>query len=147
MITQIGSQSRTYILDHHYQEYLGFIYEEVIRNSLYSLALQKKIPFMPHETGKWWENIFRNGQWMESEIDVAASDGNHILLGECRYRNRKAGVSEYENLKREADFAVKKTSDVFWLIASDDGFTEDLKNIHDDHLILIEQDQVIRTAV
>lgn len=146
MITQIGSKAKPYVLDTVFQEYMGFVYEDVIRNSLFSLALNHDIPFMPKEIGKWWGNIRKDGTWMESEIDAAAVNGRNVLLGECKYRNRKAGIQELESLKMKAGYAVNEASRITYLIASSGGFTDELLNIKETDLVLICKDQVVKKA-
>ena len=144
MITQIGKKSRPYILDHAYEEYLGFVYEDITRNSLYQLALDDVLPFMPKQIGKWWGNIRKNDAWMESEIDIAASNGNNVLLGECKYRNRKAGLQELDNLRLKSEFAAPKGSKIIFLIASDGGFTKELLDYEQSDLILLAKGKPVR---
>ncbi len=127
------------ILNDQYHEFLGFVYEDIIRSSIFQYALDYKLPFMPRSTGKWWGQICRNGEWQESEIDVIAYDDHHLIVGECKYRNKAAGIQELDNLKLKAQFIPSKGRELFCLLASKNGFTEDLKQIQDSHLILIDQ--------
>ena len=138
MITSLGHLSKEYILNERYNEYLGFIYEEIIQNSLYEYALNKKIPFMPSSTSKWWGNIKLNNKWCESEIDIVATNKDNLILGECKYKNKRIGIKELEFLKLKANFVSNEDKDIYYLLASQNGFTDELLSIKDDHLILID---------
>lgn len=139
MISAIGSQSRKHILDERYREYLGFVYEDIIRLNCYSYGLTGRFPFMPIKTGKWWGSILRDGQWTQSEVDVIAYDDDHIIVGECKYRRKMAGVSELEELRAKIPYIPVKGRQVICMMASRSGFTKELKNRSGDDLILIEQ--------
>ncbi len=138
MIVSLEEKAKSYILNEQYNEYLGFIYEEIIRNSLYQLALLNKLPFMPIDIGKWWGNIYLNGNWCESEIDVVGINGNNLVLGECKYRNKKIGIKELDNLKYKASFIVKEGQQVIYLLASACGFTDELIKLKSKDILLIE---------
>ena len=140
MITAIGPESMKYILTDRYSEYLGFVYEDIIRKNCYGYAAAGKIPFMPGIVGKWWGNIQENGIWHESEVDLAAYDNDNIIIGECKYKNKACGISELELLQLKANFIPKKDRKVYYLIASKSGFTSELKEKSlRDNIILIDQ--------
>lgn len=138
LIVSLEEKSKSFILNEQYNEYLGFIYEEIIRNNLYQLALLNKLPFMPIDIGKWWGNIYLNGKWCESEIDVVGVNGNHLILGECKYRNKKTGMKELDNLKYKASFIMKEGQQVVYLLASAGGFTDELFKLESKDVILIK---------
>lgn len=93
---------------------------------------------MPRSTGKWWGPICSNGDWQESEIDMIAYDDHHLIVGECKYRNKAVGLQELDTLKLKAQFIPAKGRELFFLLASKNGFTEELKQIQDSHLIRID---------
>ena len=138
LIVSLEEKAKSYILNEKYNEYLGFIYEEIIRNSLYQLALLNKLPFMPKDIGKWWGNIYLNGNWCESEIDVVGMNGNNLVLGECKYRNKKIGIKELDNLKYKASFITKEGQQVIYLLAGASGFTDELIKLKSKDILLIE---------
>ena len=143
MIISLENLSREYILNERYNEYLGFIYEEIIQNSLYEYALNKKIPFMPSYVGKWWGNIKLKDKWCESEIDVVAKNKDNLILGECKYKSKLVGAKELEFLKLKSNFVSSEDENIYYLLASQSGFTDELLNIKDDNLILIDGFEVI----
>ena len=143
LITSLESKAKPYVLNERYDEYLGFIYEEIIRDGLFDLALENKLSFMPLNIGKWWGNIMVNGKWIETEIDVVGVNKDSIVFGECKYRNKKMGIKELENLKYKANFILKEGQKSTYILASENGFTNELLNIIDNDLLLIKGNKVI----
>ena len=146
VISEIGSLSRPYIFGDQYNEYLGIVYEEIIRKELYQYALNKVIPFMPRSIGKWWGNIFENGHWYESEIDILAIDDNYIIAGECKHRTKKIGQNELDFLKIKVNAIPYKDRKVIYLLASKEGFTDDIK-ISNDVLLIQKTDALNRISL
>ncbi len=95
-----------YILDHRYQEFIGITYEDIVRDSCFRYALDQIIPFMPRTIGKWWGPVCKDNIWQKSEADVVAYDDRHLLVGECKYHNKAAGLKELDdlNLKKLSSF-------------------------------------------
>ncbi len=143
IIAGIGKESKSFILDEQYNEYLSFIYEEIIRDNLFSYALEKKISFMPVEVGKWWGNVQLNGNWLESEIDVVGVNKDKVVLGECKYRNKKIGLKELDDLKIKGNFVSGSNKKITYLLASKSGFTDDLLNLKSDDLILVNDEEIM----
>ena len=138
LINSLREQSMDIILDHRYQEFVGITYEDIIRENCFQYALDQKIPFMPRTLGKWWGPVFLNNSWQESEVDLVAYDDHHLLVGECKYRSKAAGMQELENLKLKAQFIPSKNREIFFLLASRSGFTDKILALSDPHLILID---------
>ena len=139
LITTAREKAMPYILNHQYSEYLGYVYESIIRNRCWQYGLQGVFPFMPLSVCKWWGNIQEEGRWKESEVDVVAYDDRRMIIGECKYRNKAVGLSELQLLKTKAQFIQTKEREVYLLLASKSGFTEEILALHDSHLILIDQ--------
>ncbi len=139
LISTLCEKSRELILNDQYSEFLGFVYEDIIRSNIFQYALDYHLPFMPRTVGKWWGNIHRNNTWQESEVDVTAFDDHHLIVGECKYRSKAVGIQELDLLKLKAQFIPTKNRELFFLLASKSGFTEEVSQLHDPHLILIDQ--------
>ena len=139
MINALRNQAADYILDHRYQEFIGITYEDIVRDNCFQFALEHVIPFMPRTIGKWWGPVCIDGTWSESEIDLVAYDDHSLLVGECKYRTKAMGLQELEALKLKANFIHSKGRELFFLLASKNGFTDEMKSIQDPHLILIDQ--------
>lgn len=140
MITAIGSAAVDYVLGSKYNEYLGFVYEEIIASRCFKYALEGGLPFMPTNIGKWWGNVKENGDWHESEIDLVAFDDHNVVLGECKYKNKQIGFGELDNLRLKAAFIPIKDRKIYFLLASKSGFTNEIINLREslDNLVLID---------
>ena len=139
LINTLREKAMDIILDHHYQEFVGITYEDIIRENCFQYALENRIPFMPRTLGKWWGPVYMNSSWQESEVDLIAYDDHHLLVGECKYRSKAAGLQELDSLKLKAQFIPSKGRELFYLLASKSGFTDELHTVSDPHLILINQ--------
>ena len=138
MINSLRGKAVDYVLDHRYQEFIGVTYEDIVRESCFEYALEHRIPFMPQKTGKWWGPVFKDGTWQETEVDVVAFDDRHLVLGECKYRSKAMGIQELDELKQKAPFVHAKEREIWYLLASRSGFTEELRSVADSHVILID---------
>ena len=139
LISTLREKSMDIILNDQYHEFLGFVYEDIIRGNIFQYALDNQLPFVPRIIGKWWGQICKNNNWQESEVDVIAYDDHYLIIGECKYRSKAIGVQELDNLKLKAQFIPAKGRELFFLLAGKNGFTEEVKLIKDSHLILIDQ--------
>ena len=139
LINTLREKAINYVLDHRWQEFIGFTYEDIIRDNCFRYALDRKIPFMPRTLGKWWGPVCKNNCWQESEVDLIAYDDRHLLAGECKYRTKAMGLKELEDLKLKAQFIPAGKRELFYLLASKSGFTEDILSLRDPHVILIDQ--------
>lgn len=61
----------------------------------------------------------------------------HLLIGECNYRMKAVGMKELEELKFNGQFIPAKGKEIYYLLASRNGFTEELLSLRDDHVVLI----------
>ena len=143
MITALSEKAAPHILDNRYSEYLGHVYEEIVRDNAYSDAQKGLLPFMPTVVGKWWGNIMSDGEWKETEIDYLAYDDQNIVIGECKYKNKLTGIKILEQLKEKAAYIPTKGRKLHFLLASKKGFTKD---VMESNTILIEKTSVIKTA-
>ena len=139
LISTLREKSRSIILNDQYHEFLGFVYEDIIRANIFQYALDYQLPFIPRTAGKWWGQICKNNRWQESEVDIIAYDDRHLIVGECKYHSKATGLQELDSLKLKAQFIPVKGRELFFLLASKSGFTEDVKLIKDPHLMLIDQ--------
>lgn len=72
-----------------------------IHRHIANMADQHGLPFEIMEVGRIWDS--------RVEIDVAALDkrSRSVLLGECRWRSRKMGITELERLLEKASRLTK----------------------------------------
>ena len=127
MISAIGKEAMPFILDERYREYLGTTYEDIIRSSCYEYALKGILPFMPVTLGKWWGNVEDEQGWHETEVDLVAYDDRDIIIGECKFKNKKVGMNELKELQAKIPYISAGRRNVYILLASRSGFTEEVK--------------------
>ena len=140
LISAVGSKAMAVILRDEYQEYLGGVYEQIIRSNCFAYGLNGRLAFVPLKVGKWWGNVCTEGVWSESEVDVLAYDNQHLVVGECKYRTKQMGLKELDQLKMKAAFIPSGGRKIAYLLASRGGFTEDLLTLHDPQVILIDRE-------
>lgn len=80
--------------------------------------------------GRWWNK--------NEEIDVIGIGEDFLIVAECKYSNKKVGTDILQDLQRKAkeidsDFPVKH-----YILFSKSGFTDELKKLQSDKIILIE---------
>jgi hypothetical protein len=56
------------------------------------------IPFDFGEMGRWWGNNPKERRQEEMDIVIISVDKDHMMLGECKYRNEKVNESVLEQL-------------------------------------------------
>lgn len=78
--------------------YMGHIFEEICCQYMIRLAKCRKLPFIPHEIGKWWGN--HPAKKKQDDIDIIAFDRNKesAIFCECKFKNQAFDKKEYEDL-------------------------------------------------
>ncbi len=101
--------------------FLGFRFEDVCTDYIRNRFLCKKI-------GKWWG--WTDGETADIDIVAEVVDGKekYAIMAECKFRNRKTGVSALEELEFRSGF-VKGYNNIRFMIFSGSGFTEELQDI------------------
>ncbi len=105
-------------IDENINAYTGSIFEDVCREFLVRCN-NKKIKSLNlnfNKIGSWWD---RKG----NEIDIAAIGDKEILLGECKWTNKKVDVKIAASLVEKSEFIKTKLKKRFVLF-SKAGFTE-----------------------
>ena len=75
------------------------------------------LPLRFKTIGRWWDN--------KNEIDIYATDGKSVLLGECKFKNSEVTVADYKNLKSKCNNKMVKYNYIF----SKSGFKENLREL------------------
>ena len=110
----------------HYERLRSLVYEQLCD----ALLLQHYAPKSPiTHSGSYWN--------IHSEFDIlAVNKDKHIILGECKYKDRKICKNELSKLKAKAEESGIKV-DVYALF-SKSGFSNELLSIKDDKLLLFD---------
>jgi len=127
--SQLELDNTKFVLNKIKQNFSGYVaktYEDIaIQYTLENYQLLK--------CGRWWNK--------NSEIDIVGIAEDHMLVGECKYSNKKVGIDILKSLKEktlniELNLPIKK-----YLLFSKSGFTDDLLLLsqNDDSIELIEK--------
>jgi hypothetical protein len=107
-------------------------FENICIKYLQSMNIKGKSPFRFNQIGRWWDN--------KNEIDIFATDGENIILGECKFKNSKMTISDYENLKQKYNTDKK----IYYYLFSKSGFDDNLLSIKDTNLKLVNLENIIK---
>jgi AAA+ ATPase superfamily predicted ATPase len=83
-------------------EFIGRMFEEIIKSILPYLYNAELIPFYPETVGKHWGKI--PGSKEVYEIDAVCESKDAVLLIECKWRNRKASKNDIINFLRKCGY-------------------------------------------
>ncbi|PIW11695.1 MAG: hypothetical protein COZ07_06950 [Candidatus Infernicultor aquiphilus] len=101
--------------------FTGFVFEDICLQRIKNLNRKNMLPFKASNIGRWWNN--------EEEIDIVAYDEKQsFIFGECKWRNKKVGLNELNELERKANnffYAGQK----YFILFSKSGFNEKLNNL------------------
>jgi len=115
-------------------QYIGPVFENICIEFLYRSNDEKKLPFVFQNIGSWWN---RKGD----EIDIVALNGDtkDILIGECKWNNRKMDVDILTKLKDKKSL-IKWNLNArteYYCLFSKSGFSKRLHNVAEDEDILL----------
>ncbi len=122
-------------------DYLGFVFEEICIQYLRRKNFSKDIPFIFESIGRWWGNnpIKRR----EEEIDIICTNDNHLLFGECKWRNEPLGMDVVNSLIEKSE--IFNCENKYYMFFSKSGFKEDVIDFGRNHgdIILLNVDKII----
>lgn len=93
------------------------IYEDLARETVLN---NSEIPFPIKKLGRWWNN--------NEEIDIVGLGDNEIIFGECKWSNKKVGLSVLLSLKEKSKSVKWNNSSrkEYFILFSKEGFSDDL---------------------
>ena len=104
---------------------VSFVYEDICREKMWEMNAEDKWPFNFTKIGRYWDS--------QTEIDIAAVDteGNNLILGECKYWKDKVGINILNELESKALQVNWKKSErkVWYVLFSANGFTPELEQL------------------
>lgn len=118
------------IIDEQLSAYVGTCFEKVSIQHIKELNNNRALPIRAIRVGRWWKK--------DVEIDIVAYDVNgNYLFGECKWKNKKVSIETLNKL-REKSIQIAIPGERYYILYSKSGFTEQLKSLKDDKVILIE---------
>ncbi|MBU2446145.1 MAG: ATP-binding protein [Bacteroidetes bacterium] len=120
------------IIKKDFTSFLSVVFENVCKEFLKKNLVV--IPFEFTSIGSYWDR--------DNEIDIVAlSNQGDILLGECKYSNKKVGMDVLENLISKSSLFKDKGKNFHYIIFSKSGFTDNLIEIaQKQKVILLDTD-------
>lgn len=108
-------------------------FENICIQYLQNLNINNKLEFRFKNIGRWWNN--------KDEIDIMATDGKNILLGECKFKNTKISKNDYIDLKQK----YSSNNKMFYYLFSKSGFNSNLIEIANKEKVkLISLEEIIK---
>ncbi|MEE0955559.1 MAG: ATP-binding protein [Eubacterium sp.] len=117
-------------------EYFGHIFEEICLQYILRETQKGNLKEIYDTYGRWWGINPETRQ--QEDIDIACADSEHILTGECKWRNEAVDFGVYNTLKRRT-LLIQKNRTPEYVLFSKAGFDEKLVslNVDDPSLTLV----------
>jgi len=132
-LSQKKSQRFFENFEKHFSRLSSLIFEQ-LSNQLLNLHYNNRLQTM----GSYWD--------VNSEFDVlATTDSGEIILGECKYKNRRVSKKELSKLKQKAETSGIKVDT--YVLFSKNGFSNELLNSNDKDLLLFELKDFMRLII
>ncbi len=131
--SQLEMDNTSYVMGkikESFPEYVSKTFEEhCIRETLHDSR------FDLLKCGRWWNKA--------NEIDVVGVGEDHLVVGECKYSNKKVGTDILEKLEMTAKNIDSDKPIKYYLLFSKSGFTEKLRQVESirNDLILMDWQQ------
>jgi len=84
----------------YFNSYVGLIFEDIAMQYITLQNQKGKLPFVAEHIGKWWGNNPIKKQ--EEEIDIAAFDKDNLIICECKWQDKRVGISEINSLMEKS---------------------------------------------
>ena len=121
--------------NNHYERLRTLVYEQLCDDLLVDYFSQTS-PLLSH--GSYWNQY--------SEFDIlAVTSEKKLVLGECKYKDRKVYKNELNKLKAKAEQSGIK-ADIYALF-SKDGFSNELLGMQDENLLLFDLSDLQRLCL
>jgi hypothetical protein len=124
-----------YSIEPTLNDFASYAFEDVCRQFVRRMQIEKKLPFRFSKIGRWWGKTTVRDPFApdglrtaETEIDILAvsGDAKKYLLGECKFKKTPFSYSEYLDIK--AKFALQKEfAELYYALFSSSGFDDKIK--------------------
>jgi AAA+ ATPase superfamily predicted ATPase len=112
-----------------FSEYVSKTFEDIcIEYTLKNYDIQK--------CGRWWNK--------SEEIDIVGVSSRHLIVGECKYSNKKVGIDILEDLKRKSLLIDTKKVITKYILFSKSGFTEELIKLKNSDETIVLVDEILK---
>lgn len=123
-------------------DYMGGIFESVCQQYLIRLAKTKKLPFIPHDIGRWWGANPKTKSQDDIDILCLSKDRKSAIFCECKFRNILFDMKEYNDFITASEI-FSEPENKYYYIFSKSGFTSEVrKQASENGVLLIEPDDL-----
>ena len=99
--------------------------EDICREKMWELNASGAWPFLFSKVGRYWSGNI--------EIDIAATDseGENIILGECKYWSEPVGINVLRDLEEKTKYVDwhRDTRKIWYVLFSASGFMRELEEL------------------
>ena len=107
------------------QNYVSFVYEDICREKMWTLAATGELPFVPMRIGRYWGSAC-------GETDIVAFTPGEpgLMIGECKFGTGEKGLKTLHELQAKAPALSRltgtKAEEADYVIFSSGGYTKAL---------------------
>ena len=120
-LSVLGPKSYTDTIFNSISSVLGSAFEDVCTQYLVLQARSGKLPFIPNGMGKWWGNNPKKKS--QDDVDIMGIKDNQGLFCECKFRNEKFDLSEFNDLICASEI-FQNITDKYYYIFVKSGYTQ-----------------------
>jgi len=124
--SQLEMGNTNYVISKIKENFNGFV-SPVYENLVISYLLKN---YNLLKCGRWWDK--------NEEIDAVGIGEDFLIVAECKYSNKKASVDILHNLQKKAKRIDSDLPIKHYILFSKSGFTDELKGVQSEEVILIE---------
>ena len=122
--SQLEMENTNYVICKIKENFNGFV--SPVYENLAISYLMKNYNLL--KCGKWWDK--------NDEIDAIGIGEDFLIVAECKYSNKKVGTDILQNLQKKAKKIDSNLPIKHYVIFSKSGFTEGLKKLKSEEIIL-----------
>lgn len=138
----LGTEASASEIMQDMSDYMGHIFENVCQQYMIRLAKANKLPFIPHDIGKWWGANPQTKSQDDIDILCFSRDRKSAIFCECKFRNVLFDMEEYRDLMTASDI-FSEPENRYYYIFSKSGFTDDVKkHALSDGIVLVSLDDL-----
>ena len=122
----LGTESAASEIMQDMSAYMGSIFESICQQYIIRLAKAKKLPFVPHDIGRWWGANPKTKRQDDIDILCLSRDRKSAIFSECKFRNILFDMKEYNDLMAASEIFTEPENRYYYIF-SKSGFTDEVK--------------------
>lgn len=122
--------------------YMGGIFETICCQYLIRLAKQRKLPFVPHDIGRWWGANPKTKK--QDDIDILALNRNResAIFCECKFKNAAFDMKEYDDFMCASEIFTQPKNRYYYLFSKGGYTTAVQERAKRENVVLVEIDDL-----